>query len=147
MSRAQVELVQLEATRYIGIAVTSSLRSVEGVAEAHQQFLNRMSEIPDRIDDSTYVCVHFANEILFTYLYCMEVTSLDSIPVGMIGFEVPARQYVKVHSNGQEPYSFVEKYLQERGLRSDSNALAFERFQFGKAETKYHAEILVPFTI
>lgn len=144
MSDAQIDIVRLGERKYIGIAVTSPLKNVRGIGEAHRLFMERKDEIHNKVDDSNYVCVHFANEVLFTYVYCMEVTELRSIPEGMIGFEVPSNQYVKVQSNGEEPYGLIETYLRDKGMQSHSHSVAFEVFQFGQEESKYQAEILVP---
>jgi len=144
MSKAQIEVVLLGERKYIGIAVTSPLKNVIGIGEAQQLFMERKDEIQCKVDESTYVCVHFANEVLFTYMYCMEVTELQSIPEGMIGFEVPSNHYVKVHSNGEEPYGLIDIYLRDKGMESKSNSVSFEVFQFGKEESKYSADILVP---
>lgn len=111
MSNAQIEVVQLGERKYIGIAATSPLKNVKGIGEAHQLFMERKVEIQGMVDENTYVCVHFANEVLFTYIYCMEVNELQPVPEGMIGFEVPRNQYVKVQSNGEEPYGLINKFL------------------------------------
>lgn len=65
----------------------------------------------------------------------------------MIGFEVPRNQYVKVQSNGEEPYGLIDKFLRDKGMKSNSNSVSFEVFRFGKEESKYNAEILVPVAI
>jgi predicted transcriptional regulator YdeE len=147
MSNAQIEVVQLGERKYIGIAVTSPLKNVKGIGEVCELFMERKGEIQGKVDESTYVCVHFANEVLFTYIYCMQVTELQPIPDGMIGFEVPNNQYVKVQSNGEEPYGLIDKYLGDKGMQSNSNSVSFEVFQFGKEESKYNAEILVPVSL
>lgn len=147
MSNAKIEVVQLGERRYIGIAVTSPLKNVKGIGEARQLFMERKVEIQDKVDESTYVCIHFANEVLFTYIYCMEVTELQLIPDGMIGFEVPSNPYVKVRSNGEEPYGLIDRFLSDKGMQSNQNSVSFEVFQFGKEESKYNAEILVPVAV
>lgn len=147
MSNAQIQVVQLDERKYIGIAVTSPLKNVKGIGEANQLFMERIGEIQGKVDESTYFCVHFANEVLFTYIYCMEVSELQLIPEGMIGFEVPTNQYVRVQSNGEEPYGLIDKFLRDKGMQSHLNSVSFEVFQFGKEESKYNAEILVPVAV
>ncbi|WP_028551636.1 GyrI-like domain-containing protein [Paenibacillus sp. UNC451MF] len=147
MSNTQIDVVQLGERKYIGIAVTSPLKNVKGIGEAQQLFMERKEEIQSIMDESTYVCVHFANEVLFTYIYCMEVTELQSIPESMIGFKVPSNQYVRVQSNGEEPYGLIDKFLRDKGMQRNSNSVSLEVFQFGKEESKYTAEILVPVVV
>lgn len=147
MGNAHIEVVQLGERKYIGIAVTSAFKNVKGIGEAHQIFMERKSEIQGKVNENTYVCVHFANEVLFTYIYCMEVTELQPIPEGMIGFEVPSNQYVKVQSIGEEPYGLIDNFLRDKGMQSNSNSVSFEVFQFGKEESKYHADVLVPVVV
>ncbi|GIP38980.1 hypothetical protein J31TS4_22600 [Paenibacillus sp. J31TS4] len=144
MGKAQIEVVPLKERKYVGIAVTSPLKDVNGIGEARQQFMDRIGEIQGKVDETTYVCVHYANEVLFTYLYCMEVMDHRSAPDGMIGFEVPANRYVKVQANGDEPYGLIEQFLRDNGMQSHAGSVSFEVFRFGQEESKYQAEILVP---
>ena len=62
------------------------------------QFSPRITEIPDRVGTATYgICCQLDEKSLdpdqFTYLAAIETSSLDNIPEGMIGIELPAREF------------------------------------------------------
>ncbi|MBS4201038.1 effector binding domain-containing protein [Bacillus sp. FJAT-49732] len=145
MSQANFEVVQLDEKKYIGVAATSSFQNITGIAEARNIFMDRKREIELIGDENTYTCVHFANEVLFTYIYCVGVQELKTIPNGMIGFTVPNQQYVKFCSTGEEPYEAISHYVKENDMVINTNAVSLEVFKFGKEENKYNADIYVPF--
>jgi predicted transcriptional regulator YdeE len=144
MSGNHLEVVQLAERKFVGIPATSSLHKVTGIGEAHKAFMQRRGEIRDIVNEDRYVCVHFANEVLFTYIYSMEVTDLRTIPEGMIGFAVPSHHYVQINTNGEEPYGLIKTYVKENDLKISTDSVSFEIFKFGEEESKYHACIQVP---
>ncbi|MCJ8009306.1 GyrI-like domain-containing protein [Lederbergia wuyishanensis] len=146
MRHANVEVIQLDEKKFIGVPATSSFQNITGIAEARNMFMDRKSEIEDITDTNTYTCVHFSNDVLFTYVYCLEVEELKSIPNGMIGFTVPSHQYAKYRSNGDNPYDVISSYLKENDKVLNSKSVSLEIFQFGEEENKYNADIYVPIT-
>lgn len=77
-------------------------------------------------------------------MYCMEVSALDTIPSGMIGFTVPSSRYAKARSEDEDPYRLIHTYLSENGMESNPNLFALEGFRFGEEESIHNADILVP---
>ncbi|GAE06779.1 hypothetical protein JCM10914_2955 [Paenibacillus sp. JCM 10914] len=146
MKTNQIEIVTLEAKHFIGVPVTNVFQRIdpERIKEANQIFLTRRNEIKGIINEQEYVCPHFANDILFTYIYCMEVAEIKDIPNGMIGFQVPSQQYVKVRSTDHDPYAFSKEYLKENGLENNTRSLALEVFKFGEEQHFNNAEIYIP---
>ena len=62
------------------------------------QFSPRITKIPGRIGNATYgICCKLDEKSSdpdhFTYLAAIETSSLDAIPDGMVGIELPAREY------------------------------------------------------
>jgi hypothetical protein len=53
MNKAEIEVVQLGERKYIGIAVTSSLKNVKGIGEAHQLLMERKGEIQGKVDEKS----------------------------------------------------------------------------------------------
>jgi predicted transcriptional regulator YdeE len=144
MSSIHVELVKLEEKNFVGVAVTSSFQNVTGIGEASKFFMERKSRIQSVVNEDEYVCLHFSNDVVFTYIYCIEVLELKSIPDGMIGFNVPSSRYAKVRTKDEDPYGLINTYLKEKVLESNPKLFAFEVFRFGEEENKYNADILVP---
>ena len=84
----QVEIVELEEMYLVGFSVTLAFeRHDSEVVEAmKRQFYSRKDEIRHAIHPERYLSPHFSSDVLFTYLICMEVSSLSDIPEGMLGF-------------------------------------------------------------
>ncbi len=139
-----VRIMKAEEKRYVGVAVTSPFHNVAGIGEAKQSFEARRDEIQSTVTSDEYVCLHFANEVVFTYIYCMEVSALGAIPDGMIGFTVPSSRYATVRSTEEDPYALIHTFLNDNGMESNPNLFSQEIFRFGEEESKYNADIFVP---
>jgi predicted transcriptional regulator YdeE len=144
VSSDSIQIVSFEEKKFVGIAVTSSFQKVTGIGEASQVFMKRKNGIQCIVNVDEYVCLHFSNEVVFTYIYCMEVSKLETIPEGMIGITVPGSRYAITRSKNEDPYGLINTFLRDNGLESNPQLFAFEVFRFGKEENKYNADILVP---
>lgn len=141
----QVDIVQLEEMKFIGVPVTSSFQndSPKRIEDTKNIFMNRKNEIKNVINPDRYVCPHYASEVLFTYLYCMEVNNLDEIPEGMIGFSIPAHRYVTTRSN-HDPYEVLHTYLQNREMENNVKALALEVYYFENPNWPTEVDVYIP---
>lgn len=145
MSGSQVEFVKVEAKHYIGLSITSSFQGHDPkrVETLKQQFMVRRHEIMHAVNPRQYVCPHFNSETLFTYLYCLEVSKLDDIPEGMLGFTIPAHTYAKVRTE-LDPYEVLHSYLKEQGLQNDTKALALEIYNMESPRWPDQVDVYVP---
>lgn len=146
MQNNQIEIVTLEEKHFVGVPMTNVFQRFdpESIKEANRVFLARKSEIRGVLNQYEYVCPHFANDVLFTYIYCMEVAGIEEVPKGMIGFSVPSQQYAKVRSIDQDPYVLIKSYLKEKNLDNNPRSLALEVFRFGEEQNFNNADIYVP---
>ena len=146
MENNQIEIVTLEEKHFVGVPVTNVFQRVdpESIKEANQRFLFRKSEIQGVLNPDEYVCPHFANDVLFTYIYCMEVTRIDDVPQGLVGFSVPSQRYAKVRSKDKDPYALIKSVLKEKSLDNNQRSLALEVFKFGEEQHFNNADIYVP---
>jgi predicted transcriptional regulator YdeE len=146
MQNNQIEIVTLEEKHFVGIPVTNAFQrfDADSIKEANRVFLDRKSEIKEILNEHEYVCPHFAGDLLFTYIYCMEVTKIEDVPKGMIGFSVPSQRYAKVRSVDQDPYTLIKSYLEENDLDNNPRSLALEVFRFGEEQHFNNANIFVP---
>ncbi|MCA0757900.1 GyrI-like domain-containing protein [Paenibacillus sp. N4] len=140
-----VEIVEMEEMYLVGFSVTSAFERHEPeVVEAmKRQFHSRKDEIRHAIHPERYLSPHFSSDVLFTYLICMEVSSLSDIPEGMLGFTVPPHRYAKVKTKG-DPYRTIHDYLNRNGLQNDSGALSLEIYAFRNPVWPDEAEVYVP---
>lgn len=141
-----IERITLEAKCFIGIPVTNVFNRFdsERMQESNELFHIRRNEIKGILNPQEYVCPHFANDILFTYIYCMEVKEISDIPQGMIGFEVPGQNYIKIRTLDHDPYAIGQEFLKENGLKNNVKSLALEVFKFGEKQHFNHADIYIP---
>ncbi|GGG64647.1 GyrI-like domain-containing protein [Paenibacillus radicis (ex Gao et al. 2016)] len=146
MNNNLIEIVTLQTKHFIGVPVTNVFKRFDQgiINEANQLFLERKSEIKGIVNEQQYVCPHFANEVLFTYIYCMEVASIEDVPKGMIGFTVDSQSYATVRSADQDPYVLIKAFLKENHLDHNPVALALEVFRFGEEQHLNNADIFVP---
>jgi len=146
MKNNQVEMIALEAKHYVGVPVTVAFQKQDPdrIKEANRLFIEKKHEIQGIVNEREYVCPHFANDVLFTYIYCMEVSEISHIPEGMIGFSLPAQRYAKVRSADGDPYALIKNYLETNGLENNTRTLALEIFEFGEEQNFHNADILVP---
>ena len=146
MQNNQIEIVTLEEKHFVGVPVTNVFQRFvpESIQEANQAFLARKREIKGILNQHEYVCPHFANDVLFTYIYCMEVTRIEDVPKGMIGFSVPSQRYAKVRSIDQDPYAIIKTFLKENSVENNPRSLALEVFRFGEEQHFNNADIFVP---
>ncbi|WP_185929320.1 MULTISPECIES: GyrI-like domain-containing protein [Paenibacillus] len=145
MNQDQVEIVHLQEKKFIGIPVTSSFQNHDPkrVEATKESFLNRKHEIKNVINSHEYVCPHFSSEVLFTYFFCMEVSTLEDIPEGMIGFTAPPHSYATTRTE-KDPYEQIHTYLANNGFENNSKALALEVYQFEDPEWPGKVDVFVP---
>lgn len=144
MQNHLVQIVRLEEKQFVGVPVTSPFDNVMGIGEANRFFMEKILEIDGIVTPEQYMCLHFSNQVLFTYIYCAEVSEGHAVPDGMIRFTVPSSRYAKARSKDKDPYGIINTYLREHGMERNPELFAFEIFQFGEDESKYNADILIP---
>lgn len=145
MSNYQIEVVELPEKKFIGIPVTATFQNqTNDIGKIRDVFMVKRDEIINQVNPTEYVCPHFSNGILFSYLYCLEVSEIGDIPSGMIGFSIPSSRYVKVRSPEIDPYGIANQFIQDNGLEHDKNTLALEIFKFGVEENFNQADIFLP---
>lgn len=144
MKTIPIEIVELEGKQFVGLPVTCSYTDPSPIGAVQSAFMERRDEILHAANPEKYVCLHFSNEVLFTYIYCMEVSDASKKPEGMITFTLPANTYACIKQPQDEPYSTIQKYIAEHGWELNAGTLSMEVFRFGQAESKYNAEIYVP---
>lgn len=144
-SENQVQLLELQEIKLVGLYVTSSFQGhlPERVEAMKQEFHKRKDEVRNVIHPERYISPSFTSEVLFTYLICMEVDNLSEVPKGMIGFTIPPHRYAKVKSEG-DPYQVIHNYLDANGQQSDRRALALEIYYFENPSWPDKVEVLLP---
>jgi AraC family transcriptional regulator len=100
---AEPEIVALDAFFVAGTTYRGTNQQGEVVALWHDAFLPRAGELSARQADSDYYGVGRmpanAGPGEIEYLAGVKVTSLDDLPAGMVGWEIPANRYAVLPAN------------------------------------------------
>ncbi|WP_158606453.1 GyrI-like domain-containing protein [Paenibacillus ginsengarvi] len=135
--KLEVSVVELTELLLIGMAVTVPFRhgDYSQIGRCKEEFRRRQGDIPNVIDHEAYYSPWYSCEVMFTYMFCLRVSSLEHIPEGMIGFSIPARHYVHVDYDGvspfdPDPYGALRLFREKRGLKADKEAMVVEKFPF-----------------
>lgn len=128
---------ELPELLFIGLPVNVSFKhgDFSRIGQVKETFMRRRGEIPNIVDADHYFAPWYNCEVMFTYLYCMRVGSLEQVPEGMMGFAVPAHdyllaQYDGVHPFGQDPYAELQRYRETYGLKAHKAAMIIEKYAF-----------------
>ncbi|NIK77804.1 putative transcriptional regulator YdeE [Paenibacillus castaneae] len=133
----KIEITELGELLMIGLPVNVSFKNGDfsKIEQTKEEFKRRLSEIPNAVNPVEYYAPWYSSEVMFTYLYCLQVSSLEFIPEGMIGLTIPAHQYVLVSYDGvrpfePDPYEVIHRYSDEHGLKKNEPAMILEKYLF-----------------
>lgn len=133
-----VQTESIGELKLIGLPVNVAFEGEKSaIGRTKALFHQRRHEIKHQINEDRYVCPWFSNDVMFTYLYCMEVSSLEFIPDGMIGITLPASPYASVYYDGPkpfnpDPYGALYDYLQQNGLTHRNGGMNLEIYWFDR---------------
>ncbi|MWC29726.1 effector binding domain-containing protein [Paenibacillus sp. MMS18-CY102] len=138
---SEVITVQLDEMKFIGIPVIVPFKDGDysTIGKTKQLFMERMDEIEGVINPSILWAPWYANDIMFTYVYSVQVASLDNVPEGMIGFTQPAARYATTHYEGPlpwepDPYERLQAYRQREKLELAKGLMVLEKFEFDRED-------------
>jgi lactoylglutathione lyase len=128
-------IIQLDSFRAIGLRWEGTWEQAAAgeIREMVERFLERVHEIPHRVRPDTYLGVSYHRKEGFTYHLCVEVSSVETIPEGMVAIDVPASTYASLRQRQGEAveaaYERMHQYLKENGLREKPGPLSIlERY-------------------
>jgi Uncharacterized protein conserved in bacteria len=128
---------ELPELQFVGMIVNVSFKHGDfgRIGEVKEAFMRRRTEIQNVVDPDYFYAPWYSCEVMFTYFYCMQVSSLEHVPEGMMGFSVPAHTYLKAEYDGvspwePDPYGELQRYRAEHGLKEHSNAMVIEKYAF-----------------
>lgn len=121
-----MEIVERGPLRVIGIEVVATWRELWTEAPKAWQLLRaRADEIPNRAG-KVFIDVSLEeNEGTYRQVVGAEVDSLDVVPEGMIGVEIPPHRYLRYRHRGTleeiaESFGRIYAWAAENGLEVDS---------------------------
>jgi len=132
-------LVQLGELKMVGFPVIVSFNDGDfaKIGQTKALFLKRKDEIKHAVHTEYYWAPWYSCDVMFTYFYCLQVSELSDIPEGMMGFTIPAEEYVRVAYDGPkpmdpDPYGMLAEHRRRNGLSEKENALIIEKYPFDK---------------
>jgi predicted transcriptional regulator YdeE len=143
------EIVKKEF-KFVGISNTAPFPSAfpQAAVKVQQKFEKRINEISNPVNNKILISPFICNGIIATYFACLEVSDLQSIPEGMIGFTVPSSEYVKITCTNRtigEGYNKVFRWLGENGYtQKGNNAFQIEVFYIDELAEEEQVELLIP---
>lgn len=146
----ECEIVSREY-QFVGQSITANFPSSfpEAAIKVQTEFFQkRRSDVIRVVNPDILFSPYMCNGVVATYFACLEVSEIESIPSGMIGFKLSSTRYAKIscsnHTIG-EGYSKIFEWIGANGYKqkSSSNSSPIEIFYFEeKPEEK--VEILIP---
>jgi predicted transcriptional regulator YdeE len=137
--------------QFVGQSITANFPSSfpEAAIKVQTEFFQkRKSEVSNVVTRAILYSPYMCNGVVATYFACLEVTKIENVPPGMIGFKLPSTRYAKISCSNKtigEGYSKIFAWIETNGFKgkSSSSSSSIEIFYFDeKPEEK--VEILIP---
>lgn len=126
------------AIKAIGLAQTFDQDTRHGIPALWDKLIPQMGAVPNMTDGTTYgLCKGTGGDGAFTYMAGVEVTSLDDVPDGMEGWEIPEQKYAvfthtlgseNIHEDIQPTVQYIWGSWAETSGHTIANAPDFERY-------------------
>jgi AraC family transcriptional regulator len=126
-------VVRLEALRLVGARGRFTRETQDEIPTVWARFAPRMGTVPGRVDPRTSYGVCEVVDGALDYTACVEVDSLERVPEGLVGFEVPEGVYAVFTHEGPiagigRTWDLIHgRWLREAGLVKEAGA-DFERY-------------------
>lgn len=110
-----------ESFRVVGISVPTSVQEcIENnkIPKLWEDFMKRLGEIKNKVNEKIFYGLSLVTgECSFNHIACVEVSSLDGVPEGMVGKEVPKAKYAVWTYKGKMPgLTEAYRWLYEEGM-------------------------------
>ena len=146
----QCEIIEKEYL-LVGESITANFpSSFPSVAiEVQQEFVKKRHLVKNAVDKEILFSPYMCNDIMATYFACLEVTDIDEIPDGMVGFKIPLTKYAKVTCTNKsidKGYGTIFTWMKENNYKQKwfESSFPIEIFYFEDNVEEEVVEILIP---
>lgn len=136
---SEVKVITLPEMKMVGYPVNVSFKDgvFSNIGLTKQRFMDNKAAIKHAVDPDTYWAPWYDSEVMFTYFYCLQVSELEDVPEGMMGFTIPASTYAAVRYEGPhpwnpDPYGMLADYRKNNGVAIKERGMVLEKFRFDK---------------
>lgn len=132
--RLDIQVVEKEELRVVGISWNGTYSQTSTIPELFVEMKQRLEEVANKTDEPVLIAPFHSRETEFTYFVTAPVKKIESVPEGMVGFTIPAKNYVfATHRGGPEEventYLQMFKWMKEYGYEQDFQALSLEVYK------------------
>lgn len=129
-----IQIIEKEEMKVIGISWNGSYSQVNKIPRLLEEFEIRSLEINDQIDENIMIAPFHSRETELTYYVTKSVEKISHIPDGMVGFTIPAKNYVYATYCGSpkevdDTYLKIYSWMKEYGYEQDHQALSLEVYE------------------
>ncbi|UFJ42482.1 GyrI-like domain-containing protein [Brevibacillus humidisoli] len=118
----------------VGLEHSGPYSTMDQLPKLWDDFIQRMGELSDRVNEKAELGVCFDDPHEFTYIVGAEVSSTARIPEGMTSRRIPEQKYLVFTHRGDlsqlgETYKKIyEEWLPQSGYQRDGDAPFFELY-------------------
>ncbi|WP_040209567.1 GyrI-like domain-containing protein [Neobacillus jeddahensis] len=124
-----IQVVEKEELKVVGISWTGTYSQVHTIPSLFQKLEDRLEEVANQSNDPVFIAPFHRRETEFTYYVTKPVEKIDVLPEGMIGFNIPSKNYVFTTHQGapeevENTYLQVLSWMKDYGYELDQSALS-----------------------
>jgi AraC family transcriptional regulator len=126
-----VQVIEKKEMKVVGIPWNGSYSQINKIPGLFAELQMRLDEVLDQTDEPVMIAPFHSRETELTYYVTTPVEKITFVPDGMVGFTIPAKNYVYATHNGtpgeiDHTYSKIYSWMKEYGYEKDHHALSLE---------------------
>ncbi|MEH7110702.1 MULTISPECIES: GyrI-like domain-containing protein [Bacillaceae] len=141
-----IQVVEKESMKVVGISWSGTYSETGTIPNLFNVLEERLEEIPNKVVEPMMVAPFHSRETELTYYVTKPVEKIEVVPKGMVGFTIPAKNYVYTVHNGKadevdETYKRLFTFMDEYGYEQDHQALSMEIYKQEHKERNANGEL------
>ncbi|MDP4086490.1 MAG: GyrI-like domain-containing protein [Bacillota bacterium] len=126
-----IQIIEKKEMKVIGIPWNGTYSQVGSISRLFDEFAERAEEIIDQSNEPVFIAPFHCRETEFTYYITKPVKQITYVPDGMVGFTIPAKNYIYATHSGstsevENTYLKILSWMREYGYEQDHQALSLE---------------------
>jgi AraC family transcriptional regulator len=149
-----IDIIEKKEIKVVGIAWNGSYSQIKKIPALFSELQMRFDEILYQTDEPIMIAPFHSRETELTYYVTIPVEKIEFIPEGMVGFKIPAKNYVFATHFGtpgeiDQTYSQIYSWMKEYGYEKDFQALSLEVYdkdfkRLNSAKKQLNFDIYIP---
>lgn len=149
-----IDVIKKREMKVVGIAWNGSYSQIKKIPGMFAELQMRYDEILYQTDEPILIAPFHSRETELTYYVTIPVEKIEFIPEDMVGFTIPARNYVTATHVGtpgeiDQTYSKIYTWMKEYGFEKDLRTLSLEVYnrdfkRLNSAKKQLSFDIYIP---